>query len=207
MALNRELFFDMIRNDPFPGTLSQSQVDGITQIVRAWARHFIDEDIRWLSYCLSTAMHETASTMQPISEYGYGNGMEYGEVDLETGQTYYGRGFVQLTWRDNYARADVECELISEDSCEWHAEQALDPPIAGKIMFVGMMQGWFRSKDGQPETLERHFNDTTDDAYGARNIINGDQHIVPSWSHGVSIGNLIADYHRAFQAAFAAALP
>ena len=22
MALNRELFFDMIRNDPFPGTLS-----------------------------------------------------------------------------------------------------------------------------------------------------------------------------------------
>ena len=115
MALNRELFFDMIRNDPFPGTLSQSQVDGITAIVRAWARHFINEDIRWLCYCLATTMHETASTMMPIEEYGKGSGMEYGDKDPETGQTYYGRGFVQLTWRDNYARADVECELNDED--------------------------------------------------------------------------------------------
>ena len=37
-------------------------------------------------------------------------------VDPQTGQTYYGRGFVQLTWRDNYARADAEIPLIDEDS-------------------------------------------------------------------------------------------
>jgi putative chitinase len=199
--LDQKLFFDLVRNDPFPGSLSQSQVDGITQIVRAWARFFRQEDIRWLCYALATTMHETASTMEPIEEYGKGAGMSYGAVDPQTGQTYYGRGFVQLTWRDNYARADAEIPLIDEDSVEWHADYALDPPIAGHVMFVGMIQGWFRSG----ETLPRYFSDIEDDPYGAREIINGDKHIVPSWSHGVSIGNLIADYHRSFYAAFAAA--
>ena len=116
--------------------------------------------------------------------------MSYGVPDPQTGQTYYGRGFVQLTWRDNYARADAEIPLIDEDSVEWHAHYALDPPIAGYIMFIGMIQGWFRSG----ETLPRYFSDTDNDPYGAREIING-----------VSIGNLIADYHRAFYDAFAAA--
>ena len=194
MPFNRELFFDMIRHDPFPGTLSQGQVDGIIQIVKAWGRHFSHEDIRWLSYCLATTMHETASTMEPIEEYGKGSGQSYGAEDPDTGQTYYGRGFVQLTWRDNYARADLECDLVDQDSCEYYAENALDPPIAGKVMFVGMIQGWFRSGHDLP----RYFNDTTDDAYGAREIINGDKHIVPSWSNGVPIGNLIANYHDAF---------
>jgi len=35
--------------------------------------------------------------MQPIEEYGKGKGMKYGSPDPETGQTYYGRGFVQTT--------------------------------------------------------------------------------------------------------------
>ena len=70
-------------------------------------------------------------------------------------------------------------------------------------MFVGMIQGWFRSGHNLP----RYFSDTEDDAYGAREIINGDKHIVPSWSNGVPIGNLIANYHDAFLEAFKASLP
>ena len=42
------------------------------------------------------------------------------------------------------------------------------------------------------------FGDDSDDSYGAREIINGDKHIVPSWSGGVSIGKLIAGYHDHF---------
>ena len=95
MAIDRKLFFDMIRENPFPGTLSQSQVDGVTQIIKAWARHFRDKDTRWLAYCSATTLHETASTMEPIEEY-YGSAQPYGQVDPETGQAYWGRGFVQL---------------------------------------------------------------------------------------------------------------
>ena len=42
--------------------------------------------------------------MQPIEEYGKGKGRPYGIKDRETGETYFGRGYVQLTWRENYAR-------------------------------------------------------------------------------------------------------
>ena len=63
--------------------------------------------------------------MQPIEEYGKGSTAAYGQPDPETGQTYYGRGFVQLTWRDNYARADQELDIGKDTGCEWHAERRL----------------------------------------------------------------------------------
>jgi hypothetical protein len=67
-------------------------------------------------------------------------------------------------------------------------------------MFTGMMQGWFRS--GQ--SLPRYFSDTADDPYNARDIINGDKKTVPSWSGGVSIGNLISGYYTGFLSALLA---
>jgi hypothetical protein len=134
--------------------------------------------------------------MLPIEEYGYGAGRPYGVPDPETGQTYYGRGFVQLTWRDNYARADQELGLFAGDSLEWHADNALKPPIAAAVMFKGMAEGWFCGC-----TLADYFNDHEDDPYNARDIINADKSAVPSWSGGISIGNLIKAYHEAFLAA------
>ena len=113
---------------------------------------------------------------------------------------------MQLTWRDNYARATRELELEGHDDLEWHADRALDPTIAANVMFIGMEEGWFRTKDGKPETLQRHFNETTDDPFGARNIINGDQNAVPTWSGGKSIGKLIAGYHADFLAALYASV-
>lgn len=203
MKFDREIYFDAVR-PMFGGSLNQGQVDGQNAILGCWevAR---GTDLRHLAYMLATTKHETASEMLPIEEYGKGEGMSYGVPDPETKQTYYGRGFVQLTWRENYARADAEIGLENDRSCEWHAENALVPTIAARIMFAGMAQGWFRSSDGLPETLGRYFNETTDDPYNAREIINGDKTFVPSWSHGVSIGNLIADYHEDFFTALATA--
>ena len=112
---------------------------------------------------------------------------------------------MQLTWRDNYARADEELGYIEDERLEWHAENALILNVAAEVMFQGMDEGWFRSDDKGPHTLGRYFNDTTDDSYNARNIINGDRKTVPSWSSGVSIGNLIKQYHIQFLAALEAA--
>jgi hypothetical protein len=108
---------------------------------------------------------------------------------------------VQLTWDTNYKRTDAELGLKGSDSCYWYAENALDPEIAAEVMFVGMRDGWFRSDSEGKQTLQRYFNDTRDDPYGAREIINGDKSKVPSWSNGVSIGNLIKGYHNDFLAA------
>ena len=100
---NREIFFDEVRNDLFGGAMEQVQVDGMSSSwrcgnTRAAAR-------RWTTSagsptCSATVYHETRHAMWPIKEYGRGEGHEYGEPDPETGQTYYGRGFVQLTWRE-----------------------------------------------------------------------------------------------------------
>lgn len=199
--IDRQVFFDNVRPEPFSGELTQGQVDGMEAILDAWEADYSLWDLRWLAYCLATTFHETSAEMLPIEEYGKGEGMAYGEPDPTTGETYYGRGYVQLTWRENYARADAEIGLAGDDSCEWHADNALDPEIAAEVMFVGMRDGWFRSDEEGPETLQRYFNDTRDDPYGAREIINGDKSKVPSWSGGVSIGNLIKGYHRAFLSA------
>jgi putative chitinase len=198
MPFDRKIYFDSVRA-LFGSAMDQRQVDGQNAILERWEAEPEPWgwDRRWLGYALATTKHETASTMQPIEEYGKGAGHPYGVPDSQTKQTYYGRGFVQLTWRDNYAKATNELKLSDENDLEWHAEKALDTDIAAQVMFQGMYEGWFRS----PHKFSKYFNSSTDDPYGAREIINGDKHIIPDWSGGVSIGNLIKDYYMAFTAA------
>jgi putative chitinase len=198
---NRGVYFNSVRSSLFAPALDQGQVDGQNAILTRWEADPTTIDLRHLAYALATTKHETASTMLPIEEYGLGAGMEYGEEDPVTGQTYYGRGFVQLTWRDNYAKSDRELGLTGDKSCEWHAENALNPLIAADIMFKGMIEGWFRGDSQGRQTLDRYFNATVTDAWTAREIINGDKTKVPSWSGGVNIGNLIKGYYEKFLAA------
>jgi hypothetical protein len=204
---DRKVYFDSVRASLFNGIMDQQQVDGQNAIIADWEGSYSGSgDLRWLAYALATTLHETASTCWPIEEYGKGSGQPYGQKDPETGQTYYGRGYVQLTWRENYAKATDELELTgADDDLEWHADRALDPFIAGHVMFRGMIEGWFRSDSAGKQTLGRYFSSTADDPYAAREIINGDKKVVPSWSNGVSIGNLVASYHRNFLAALDAA--
>lgn len=194
MPYDRDIFFGLVRNSLFSGEMSQSQVDGMNSILRVCEYRLPYNDHRWLAYALATTYHETSQEMQPIEEYGKGEGMEYGTPDPETGQTYYGRGFVQLTWRENYQRATTELQLPADKDLVWHAAKALDLIISARVMFQGMIEAWFRP----PNDLAMYFNDADNDAYGAREIINGDKTKVPSWSGGVSIGNLIKGYHEKF---------
>jgi hypothetical protein len=190
---DRETYFDSVRHSLFGGSMTEQQVIGQETILLAWEINPLSEDLRHLSYALSTTMHETGNTFMPVVEY-QGEKASYGQVDPQTGQAYYGRGYVQLTHRENYVKATAELGLVDGDDLEWHADRALDPQIASDVMFYGMDEGWFRP----PNKLSLYFSDVADDAYGAREIINGDKHIVPSWSNGVSIGKLIAGYHQHF---------
>ncbi len=207
MKFDREIYFDKVRASLFQGNLDQGQVDGQEAILSVWEIYRQNYDLRWLAYMLATTKHETASEMLPIEEYGKGSGAEYGEIDPETGQAYYGRGFIQLTWRDNYRRGDQELQekFNIAAGMEAKASNALIPKNAAAVMFLGMEEGWFRSDSGGRQTLVRYFSDTEDDAYLAREIINGDKKTVPSWSNGVSIGNLIKGYHEQFLEALKAA--
>ena len=200
MRFDRKIFFDTVRPVLFGGKLSQQQVDGMDDILREWETDHAEWDLRWLAYALATTKHETASTMWPIEEYGKGSGQPYGEKDPVTGYAYYGRGFVQLTWADNYKKADDELGLTGDLSTYWHPDRALDPAVAADIMFLGMYEGWFR----KGKKFEVYFNKTADDPYNAREIINGDKTYKPKWANGKTIGNIIAGYHKSFLGALKA---
>jgi len=189
VKFDQTIYFNSVRESLFSGHMTQSQVDGQKAILEGWSAKKGGDDPRWLAYFLATAYHETSQAMQPVEEYK-GSSQPYGQPDPVTGQCYYGRGFVQLTHKENYQRADDELGCTSVQ----HPEEQLDAHISGATGYRGMTEGWFRS----PNKFEMYFNETTEDPYGAREIINGDKKTVPSWSGGVSIGNLIAGYFYDF---------
>jgi len=115
-----------------------------------------------LAYILATVQHETAGTFLPIEEYGKGRGRAYGALVL--GNVYYGRGYVQLTWLQNYK---VMTEKLGIDLVAY-PEKALEKEIALKIMFIGMDEGLFTGKK-----LSQYFNEVCEDPISARKIING----------------------------------
>jgi putative chitinase len=128
-------------------------------------------DLRWLAYMLATVKHECAGHWLPIEEFGKGQGKSYGKsvtVTDPNGQqftnVYYGRGYVQLTWVDNYRTMGTQLgnRLVYEP------QLALDAVVAYKIMSLGMRKGMFTGVG-----LSKYINADKCDYFNARRIING----------------------------------
>lgn len=145
-------------------------------------------DLRHAAYMLATEEHEEARKWTPIEEYGRGRGRPYGTpspVKAKDGSihsvAYYGRGRVQLTWKNNYAKADAELQAqYPAEVAEFEARtatkldlvgypaQALDVRLSYLIESAGMRQGWFTGK-----SLSTYINASKTDFHSARRIING----------------------------------
>ena len=116
-----------------------------------------------VAYFLATIQHECANTYKPIEEIGKGKNRPYG-TPTSNGKTYYGRGFVQLTWKTNYQKAG---RLLKVD-LENNPEKALEFDTAYEIAARGMREGWFTGK-----RLSDYISSEDIDYVGARAIING----------------------------------
>ena len=182
MAIDRIKFFTSVRQSVFHGHFTQPQVNGINFILDNWENSSFT-DLRWLAYMLGTAYHETAATMQPVHEYGSNayftrmydiNGgrpntaRRMGNTTPGDGIKYCGRGYVQLTWKSNYAKMGT---LLNLDLVN-NPDLAMNPDIAVKIMFAGMTSTDLHNTFSGVN-LQRYFNDDTEDWVGARHIING----------------------------------
>lgn len=171
--MNRETaFFTAVRR-LFGGKLTQDQVDGINSLILAWDKHG-DGDDRKLAYVLGTAKHETANTMQPITERGARSYFDKYEAGTRIGKTlgntiagdgyrFRGRGHVQLTGRANYVKAGKKLGI----DLAAKPDMALDPAVSARVCIVGMMEGWFTGKE-----LGDYFNDHAN-WVDARRIVNG----------------------------------
>ena len=155
------------------GAIDDSQVSGIDALLGFLEQDTDVSDVRWAAYMLATTKHECADTWQPIEEFGMGQGEPYGNPVTVTGgdgktyvNTYYGRGYVQLTWEANYQNMSQDLNL--GDQLLIHPEQALNPPIAYDIMSFGMRNGSFTGVG-----LSDFINGSQSDYVDARQIVNG----------------------------------
>lgn len=146
--MTKEAFYSVVR--AALGRLDQKQVDGMEAILSATE----GMPIMHRAYLLATAWHETAATMQPITEYGgrtYFNKYDTGSLAKALGNTpeadgdgytYRGRGYVQITGRANYAKAS---QALGVDMLR-NPDLALQPDVAAKVLVRGCSEGWFTGK-------------------------------------------------------------
>ena len=171
---NPQGFFDSLRESGILGnTLKPDQVSGLDAVLAA--AKAAGWPLAFTAYALATACHETAYTMQPVRE-AFWLSENWRKSHLRY-FPYYGRGYVQLTWKANYDRADRELGL--NGSLNKNLDLAMDPNIAAQIMVKGMQEGWFcADKGGKRHTLARHVPAdgkaaSVDQFTSARRIING----------------------------------
>ena len=209
MPANKQ-FYDAVR-PLFGGRLSKHQVDGLGRIVeygRAWGY-----DLNDLAYILATVKHETGDWMQPIREGAARFGPEYTDASAKRavasihakgiirtnyalpsgpyGQSYYGRGLVQITWYDNYQKfagiLGVPLDQNPDLALEW--DNALD------ILFLGMRDGVFTGKKLADYDFPAQFKQ-------ARVIVNSDSH--KKWGGSERIDDRLARYALTFAEALRA---
>ena len=167
--IDRKKFFDVVRSTLFTGTLTQGQVQGIEAILNEWDDREM-EDLRYLAYMLATTKWETNHTMLPVRE-AYWLSEEWRKINLRY-FPYYGRGFVQLTWEQNYKTMG---RLLGIDLVKY-PDKAMEMDTATLILFEGMLDAESGVGDFTGKALDEFFNDKVDDPVGARKIINGTDH-------------------------------
>lgn len=155
-----------------------SQVDGVKRIVDTCLMNRVGSK-HHLAYILATAYHETGGRMQPVRE-GFASTNE-GAIRAVTrlheqgrirtnyaipinGRSYYGRGLIQITWKDNYERVGkfLGIDLVN------NPDLALDPQVSADILVKGMLGGWFTGRK-----LSDYDREDGYDYYNARRIVNG----------------------------------
>lgn len=203
MTHDQTQFFDLIRATIFGGELRRRQRNGIAIILDSWAGKHGDGDPRHLAYILATAFHETGRRMEPVRETFAGSdaaaiailerafragrlpGVKtpYWRPDA-LGQSWLGRGYVQLTHKRNYEAMSVIAgiDLVAAP------DRAMEPEIAAIILIEGMMRGIFTGKK-----CADYLHGERPDWVGARRIVNGTDRAAS-----------IADHARQFHSALTA---
>lgn len=159
-----------------------------------------------LAYVLATAYHESHHrslnpNWNPVRE-GFSNTnagaiatvtMRFNQGRISTnyakvqpnGKSYYGRGFVQITWPDNYRRMGHRLGI----DLYGNPDLALERGTAARLLVVGMIEGLY-TKRKLSDYGSHDF-----DAYNARRIING-----------LDKAELIKGYYETFNLAIAGSI-
>lgn len=114
------------------------------------------------AYVLATTQWETNQTFMPVRE-AYWLSENWRKKNLRY-FPFYGRGFVQLTWKNNY---ETYSQLLDVDMVE-QPDIAMQPNIALFVLIHGFKTGTFTGRK-----ISDYINETKTDFIGARRCING----------------------------------
>jgi D-alanyl-D-alanine carboxypeptidase/Bacterial SH3 domain/Chitinase class I len=114
-----------------------------------------------IAYVLATTDWETGHTFEPVRE-AYQKDDSWRRRNLRY-YPYYGRGYVQLTWEDNYRKY---AKILGLDLVK-NPDLALDPKIALFILVHGFRTGAFTGKK-----IADYIDAEEKDFYHARRCIN-----------------------------------
>lgn len=121
-----------------------------------------DFSLEQIAYVLATVDHETNHTFKPVKE-AYWLSENWRKRNLIY-YPYYGRGFVQITWKDNYNKFS---KILGLDLVNY-PDLVMDPNIAAFILVYGFKHGTFTGKK-----ITDFINKNHVDYYHARRCING----------------------------------
>lgn len=193
--INRKTFFEEYRKNLDPNRkLDAKEVSAIDMFL-----DFVDGSIGLLqmnqwAYVFATVFHETAATFEPIRERGNSAyfirlydvtgsrpnlAKKNGNTSPGDGVKYIGRGYVQITWKNNYM---TYSKILGEDLVN-KPDLALVPKYAFKILVDGFINGRFTGKK-----ISDYINKDSTNYIEARRCING-----------TDKAKLIADYAKIFE--------
>ena len=138
----------------FPRILAECQKQGVT-------------DKAQIAYILATTVHESGAGAY-MEEFASGSAYEgrrdLGNTQSGDGVRFKGRGYVQITGRNNYSNwsKKLGIDLVS------NPELAEKPETAARILVQGMKEGSFTGKK-----LSDYIGNGKSDFEGARRIVNG----------------------------------
>lgn len=159
---NRDKFFASFRT--LIGNITDKQTEAIEFLLEKLENSKRIETHPKRAYVLATTAWETAYTYRPITEYG--------SEKYLTSKAYYpyiGRGYVQLTWKENYLKFGkaLGLDLVNNPNL------ANTPIIAWQILEMGMTNDMgVQDPDFTKWTLEDFFDSGKCDYFNARKIIN-----------------------------------
>lgn len=124
-----------------------------------------------IAYILATVEHETNGTFKPVVE-AYWKSEKWRQKHFRYAP-YYGRGFVQITWAENYEKFSkiLGVDIVddpNDPNDNDDPNRALDPNIALFILVYGFKHGSFTGKK-----ITDYINEDKMDFCHARKCVNG----------------------------------
>jgi len=118
-----------------------------------------------IAYVLATVQWETNRTFKPVKE-AYWLDEDWRKNNLQY-YPYYGRGFVQLTWKNNYQKYSqiLGVDLVNDP------DKALENNLALFVLVHGFKTGTFTGRK-----ITDYINESQADFVNARRCINGTDH-------------------------------